>query len=166
MKIRTASLVLAPAALAVAAALASAGAASAATASPAAAVAVADATAVSPLAGPLAGPFCSGDVCTAAYPTYDGSGDLDVKVWAQNSAFNGHFEVQVPGVAAPYNSPDNDNTLTSPDPADGGYWFLVPNNNGRYTVNAWKESSGGGFLGLFSSPYANIGSVGFNGPVL
>lgn len=147
MKYRTASALLAPAALATAVTLASASAASAAPARPAAASSV--------RAGQkLAGPYCGGDVCAEVYLPAGARnfGSVVVQVWAWHSTFTGHFELQVPGVRNPYNSGDAANRA-----GVTGHLFLVPNDNGRFTVTAWKKAG--------PRSWASIGVTGFNGAV-
>lgn len=150
MKLRTAAVLLAPAALAAAAALSSAGAASAATVRSTAAAAAAS----EGVGERLAGPYCGGDVCSEVYLPAGARnfGEIVVQVWAWHSTFSGHFELQVPHVRAPYNSADAKNRAD----VTGGM-FEVPNNNGRYTITAWKKTG--------ARSYASIGVAGFNGAV-
>ena len=147
MKLRTITAVLAPAMLAAAATLASAGPASALTASPAAASAT---------LGPAISPsYCSGDVCTRVYlpPNAPDFSRIIVRVWARNYTFYGHFELQVPGIRAPFNSSDATNRA-----GGTGHLFEVPNNDGRFTAHAWLKTG--------PRSWGSIGATGFNGAVI
>jgi hypothetical protein len=146
-KIRTAGAALAPVVLGAAAALAVAGTASAAPVQAAAAASEGVGPSVSPT-------YCGGDVCAHVYLPVNAPdfSEIVVQVWAYKSTFAGHFELQVPGVRAPYNSPDAVNRA-----GVTGYLFEVPNNDGRFTVSGWRETG---------SSWAGNGSLGFSGAVI
>lgn len=101
---------------------------------------------------PISPTYCNGDLCIRIYlpanaPSF---AKIEVHEWADSYTFYGHFELLVPRDSHVFNSADTTNKA-----GGSGPWFIVPNNDGRFTAHAWLRTG--------SSSWGVIGTTGFDG---